>query len=296
MKKTFQFHITGTHCSACKIMIEDILADEPGVEKVAVNLMKKEVTIEGNFEEDEKTLAEKWSKILAKNGYQLTVEKPEPAQNHKKFTYAIPLGLLILGLFLLLQRSGILDINLADGVTKWTALSIGIIASLSTCLAIVGGLVLSLSAEISKDVSSVRPFIFFHAGRLGGFAVFGGILGVAGSFIKISTTGSSILGIIVSIVMVILGLNLLDIFHVTKRFQLTLPRGMFDRLTKIEKGFFAPFIIGVGTFFLPCGFTQSMQIAALSSGSFWSGSLIMGMFALGTLPVLALLSFGSFQF
>ncbi len=29
-----------------------------------------------------------------------------------------------------------------------------------------------------------------------------------------------------------------------------------------------PIIVGVGTFFLPCGFTQSMQIAALSSGSF----------------------------
>lgn len=36
-----------------------------------------------------------------------------------------------------------------------------------------------------------------------------------------------------------------------------------------------------------------MQIVALSSGSFVTGSLIMLAFALGTFPVLALLSFGS---
>ena len=52
-------------------------------------------------------------------------------------------------------------------------------------------------------------------------------------------------------------------------------------------------MIGVGTFFLPCGFTQSMQISALSSGSFTSGFLIMLFFALGTFPMLALVSFGA---
>jgi sulfite exporter TauE/SafE len=39
-----------------------------------------------------------------------------------------------------------------------------------------------------------------------------------------------------------------------------------------------------------------MQVAALSTGSFFSGMSIMFFFALGTLPVLALLSFGSTSF
>jgi hypothetical protein len=38
------------------------------------------------------------------------------------------------------------------------------------------------------------------------------------------------------------------------------------------------------TFFLPCGFTQAMQIYAVSTGSFVQGGLIMGLFALGTAP------------
>jgi sulfite exporter TauE/SafE len=54
-----------------------------------------------------------------------------------------------------------------------------------------------------------------------------------------------------------------------------------------------PLLVGIATFFLPCGFTQSMQVYALSTGSFWTGALTMLSFALGTLPVLGLLSFSS---
>ncbi len=56
-----------------------------------------------------------------------------------------------------------------------------------------------------------------------------------------------------------------------------------------------PLLVGVATFFLPCGFTQSMQLYTLSTGSFLNGGLTMLAFALGTLPVLALISFSSFS-
>jgi sulfite exporter TauE/SafE len=56
-----------------------------------------------------------------------------------------------------------------------------------------------------------------------------------------------------------------------------------------------PFVVGVVTFFLPCGFTQSMQIYTLTTGGFFAGGLTMLSFALGTLPVLALISFSSFS-
>jgi sulfite exporter TauE/SafE len=39
-----------------------------------------------------------------------------------------------------------------------------------------------------------------------------------------------------------------------------------------------------------------MQIYSLSLGSFWGGAITMFTFALGTLPVLALLSFGASGF
>ncbi len=55
-------------------------------------------------------------------------------------------------------------------------------------------------------------------------------------------------------------------------------------------------LLGVSTFFLPCGFTQSMQFYALTTGSFISGALTMFVFSLGTLPVLSLISFASVKF
>lgn len=293
---THTLHVSGTHCASCKITIEDILKEQPGVSRVDVNLHKQTVTIEGEIADNPEMLSVEFSALLAPHHYRLTAERGLAVAGHSTTLLAIAIGLVVLALFFLLQRSGVLNLGFERGLTPLTALMIGVVASLSTCLAIVGGLVLSLSALISKDVSTIRPFLFFHGGRLVGFALLGGALGVVGERLSLSAGVATGLGITASFVMIILGINLLDVLHLTRRFQFVLPRGIFDRLTSIENGFFAPLLIGLGTFFLPCGFTQAMQIAALGSGSFLGGLSIMGMFALGTLPVLALLSFGSFSF
>jgi sulfite exporter TauE/SafE/copper chaperone CopZ len=278
------------------VLIEDILSEQPGITRVDVDLSKRLVTIEGDLANDREKVAAELSQLIAPHNYALSTEKQYEAREYTTMLLALPVGAVILLLFYLLQRSGILNLGFTGGLTPITALMVGVIASLSSCLAIVGGLVLSLSANISKDVSSVRPFFFFHVGRLSGFAFLGGVLGFIGASLSINPSITTMLGILAAVVMIMLGINLLDILHLTKRFQLVLPRMAFDRLTKIENGFFAPLLIGIGTFFLPCGFTQAMQVASLSSGSFFGGMTIMGMFALGTLPMLALLSFGSFRF
>ncbi|MEI8174354.1 MAG: sulfite exporter TauE/SafE family protein, partial [bacterium] len=206
------------------------------------------------------------------------------------------IGVGFLLLFFLLQKSGILNIGIGAKTTPVTSFVVGLIASLSSCLAIVGGLVLSLSAKIEQENNngSVKKlFILFHSGRLIGFGLLGGILGLIGKAIGINFLFSSILGIIASTVMILLGLNLVGVF---KKSIFTLPSNIFSFFRKIEHATWTPIIIGLGTFFLPCGFTQSMQVSALGSGSFMSGMLIMFSFALGTLPVLALLSFGSASF
>ena len=114
-----------------------------------------------------------------------------------------------------------------------------------------------------------------------------------GNAIGINFTFTAILGILASLVMLLLGLNLVGVFAKNK---VTLHSGVFNFFRRIEHKTFTPLIIGFATFFLPCGFTQAMQVAAISSGSFISGALIMSAFALGTLPMLAFLSFGSASF
>ncbi len=294
--KTHTLYVKGTHCSACKILIEDIVGEHAGIKNVCVDLKKETVQIETDHEVSPHSLAQELGKLLEANKYEISTEKMTEEKNTKALAIAVPLGFLLLALFFALQKTGFVNFGLDGELTPFTPLLIGVVASFSTCLAVVGGLVLSLSAQAAQNKTGAKPFVFFHAGRLIGFGVLGGVLGALSSVITINPTVHAILGLIVAFVMVILGINLLGIWKFGRRLQLSLPRGVFDKFTKIERGLFAPFITGIGTFFLPCGFTQSMQIAALSSGSFGNGALIMLMFALGTLPTLALISFGSLKF
>ncbi len=291
---TYTFHVSGTHCKSCKILIEDVLGEEESVRKVHVDLKKEMVEIETDSDEDIETLAPILSRMIEPNGYTLSVEKTiEQNEQTDDIWKAIPIGLGLLAVFFILQKSGVLELGLGGQTTPVTSLLIGLVASVSSCLAVVGGLVLSLSAKISQDtVSDTRTFTFFHVGRLVTFAVLGGVLGAVGGIIGINFTLAALLGIIASLVMLFLGLNLVGVMSV----QTVFPTGLFQFLRKIEHKTFTPLILGFATFFLPCGFTQAMQIAALSSGSFVSGALIMFAFALGTLPMLLLLSFGSASF
>lgn len=293
--KTVTLHVSGTHCNSCKIFIEDILNEQIGIENVQVDLKQETVSFETILDDNQHTLAEVLTEKIKHNGYSLSVEKKSGEKDERRTIWqAIPIGLVFLALFFIVQKSGILNFGLGGTVTPITSFIIGLVASVSSCLAVVGGLVLSLSATVSRDsVSDVKPMFLFHGGRLLSFAVFGGLLGVIGSAIGISFTMTAVLGIIASLVMIMLGLNLVGVFE---KNMIALPASVFNFFRKVEHKTIAPFLVGVGTFFLPCGFTQAMQVAALSSGSFLSGLLLLSAFALGTLPVLALLSFGSASF
>jgi sulfite exporter TauE/SafE/copper chaperone CopZ len=287
--------VSGTHCASCKIFIEDALSEQNNVQSVHVDLKREIVTIETTDTQQPEVLARTLTSSIQSNGYTLSAEKVINAKQEGDVIWkALPIGLGFLVLFFLLQKSGILNLGLGGQVTPITSFIIGLIASVSSCLAIVGGLVLSLSAKISQDtVNDTKTFTLFHIGRIVSFAVLGGVLGALGGVIGINFTLTSILGILASIVMLLLGLNLVGVFSQN---QISLPSGLFNFFRKIEHKTFTPLVLGFATFFLPCGFTQSMQVSALSSGSFTSGFLIMFAFALGTLPMLLLLSFGSASF
>lgn len=293
------YHVSGTHCASCKILLEDIIGEQDFVMSVSVNLKKEIIEIDIKEERNNEEVLNILNSKIKDNGYVLSLEKQnKEKQNHKDLLIALPIGIVFLILFFILQKSGVLNFGIGGEITPTTSFIIGLIASVSSCLAIVGGLVLSLSAKISQDnVSDKKNIILFHFGRLFSFAILGGVLGLVGSAIGINFTLTSILGIIASVIMLLLGLNLVGLFTKNK---FTLDSGIFKNINyffnKIEHKTFTPIIIGFSTFFLPCGFTQSMQFSALSSGSFWSGMMIMFFFALGTLPMLSVLSFGSVSF
>lgn len=292
---THTFHVSGMHCASCKIFIEDTLNSHELVRVAQVDLKKEILQIETSSTHSPAELADILTNEVASNGYTISVEKTgEGIKDSNDFWKALPIGLGVLALFFLVQKSGLLHIGIGGQITPVTGFLIGLIASVSSCLAVVGGLVLSLSANLAQGtVRNTKILVQFHVARVVSFAMLGGVLGMIGGVIGINFTLTTILGIIASTIMLVLGLNLLGVI---KKNNLVFSSRFFNFFTRNKRSIIAPWLLGFATFFLPCGFTQSMQVSALSSGSFLSGLLILFSFALGTLPVLAFLSFGSVSF
>ena len=296
--KIFTFHVHGMHCNACVVLTESELKDHDSVEHAVANLKTCCVEVRGQFEgKSHNEVAKELTKVLAPHGYSLSDEPEQKKVIWSDFNVAIPIAFGFIALFIVLQKIGLVNLVTTSNVSYGTAFVLGVIASLSTCMAVVGGLVLSMSATFAKKGDRVRPQILFHVGRLVSFFILGGVIGAAGSVFRLDSSGTFILGIIIGIVMLILGINLLGIFHWSKRLQPAMPKFIGKHVHGVSKlnHTLTPLLVGIATFFLPCGFTQSMQIYTLGTGSFLTGGLTMLSFALGTLPVLALISFSSFS-
>ena len=292
--KSFCFHVDGMHCKSCKILIEQELGELSEVERAQVDLNKRTLELEGEWATEEEALTQ-LNALLLPRKYRLSKEVPVKKVAWGDFVWAFPIAGFFVALFLLLQKMGIVNLVSANEMNLGTAFVIGVVASVSTCMAVVGGLVLSVSANFAKEGQKLRPQFFFHAGRLVSFFLLGGLIGMLGGFVQFGPSSTFVLSLIVGLVMLILGVNLLDIFPGLKRFQPTLPTFFSKHILALKtlNHTLTPVLLGVVTFFLPCGFTQSMQLYALSSGGFWAGSMTLLAFALGTLPVLALLSFSA---
>jgi uncharacterized protein len=292
------FHVTGMHCRACVLMTESELQGVPYVSCAKTCLKKECVEVTGEFDgKDPTTIAADLTLVLTKHGYSLSVEKQKKTKNWNEFRSAVPIALAFIIAFALLQKAGVVNL-IGEGEPSYaTAFIVGLVASVSTCMAVVGGLVLSMSATFSKEGNAVKPQLMFHAGRIVSFFLLGGVIGVLGSAFRLNPFGSLVLGIVLGFVMFILGLNLLDVFDWTKKLQPSTPKFLSKHALGVSKfnHTLTPLLVGVVTFFLPCGFTQSMQLYALSTGSFFTGGLTMLAFALGSFPVLALISFSSFS-
>ncbi|MGC4175944.1 sulfite exporter TauE/SafE family protein [Demequina sp.] len=171
---------------------------------------------------------------------------------------------------------------------------LGVTASVSTCMALVGGLVMSIAAS-APPTARLRPHLAFNAGRILGFAALGALVGGLGQAVAPSGTALSVAMIAVAVVMGLLGLRLTGLSPRLAAAQFSLPAswGGWARRTQrpdgmagsgAAAGLARPAVLGAATFFLPCGFTQAVQVMALTTGSPTRGALIMGAFALGTTP------------
>jgi len=301
MMKETTYYVKGMHCSSCEILIEKKLLENEGVTSVEASTGKGEVTIEYR---GERPKAEKLSQIFRKDGYSFSDSQDEIKSGLKVKDIILVIGigaLFILGFFGLnkLGLSELVDVNSKSSLPMFFLF--GLLAGISSCMALVGGLILSMSKqwlELYPDENStlkkIQPHLMFNVGRIISYALLGSTLGAVGSALQLSLRATPILVIVVSIIMILLALQMLGV-KAAQKFQLTMPRFITRSIADESrfKGRYLPMLMGALTFFLPCGFTITAQGLALISGSAIQGGLIMLFFALGTLPVLLMIGLSS---
>ena len=292
------FHVNGMHCRACVMLIESDIGDLPYISNVKVSLDNRTVEVEGEFgNQTDEQIAESLTAAVKAHKYTITVEKQVQVKKWNDFKYAVPITIAFILLFISLQKMGLINLIGSSEMNYGTIFVVGIVASLSSCMAVVGALLLSMSATFAKEGDKVKPQLMFHVGRIVSFFILGGVIGAIGSAFTLNANASLILSVVIAFVMIILGLNLLDVFPWAKKLQPSMPKFIANRAHSISKlnHSLTPLLVGIATFFLPCGFTQSMQLYTLSTKNFLEGGMTMLTFALGTLPVLLVLSFSSFS-
>jgi cytochrome c biogenesis DsbD-like protein len=89
-----------------------------------------------------------------------------------------------------------------------------------------------------------------------------------------------------AMVMFYLGLSTLGFVPSIASLGLRFPRLAWHDNQGLQNKNVGALLLRASTFFLLCGFTQSMQIFALGSRSAWQGALTLFLFALRTVPVL----------
>jgi len=309
--KEHVYKVDGMHCASCEILIEKKLLEIQNIKSVDASTGKGEVVIEYS---GDRPNPERLSKLFREENYQFNdlngnLSKKAKGEESKKGAnptlVAFNIAIFIVIAFLFLQKIGIADfLSVSSKSSFMTFIGFGLLAGLSSCAALVGGIILSMSkqwnslySEKQTTSQKLQPHIMFNAGRVISYAILGGVLGIIGSKLQISPQFTGYLVIGISLLMIALGLQMLGV-KAFRKFQIAAPK-FATRYIANEKNFQGkqmPFIMGALTFFLPCGFTITAQSLALLSGNAFSGALIMGAFALGTVPSLLFIGLSSVKF
>jgi sulfite exporter TauE/SafE/copper chaperone CopZ len=287
-------------CKACEQRVGKALRRIPGVQGAQVSAAKGRAVISSK---DPIPSAE-ISAAVKKAGYRIGREKREwITTDWRVWADVAAAAAIVLVVVLLATRFGWLEA--ADSISQAASTGslifvalLGVAASLSTCMALVGGVVISLSASFAAShpqattAQRILPQVAFNVGRIVGFGLLGALLGLVGSAFTVSGWVLGALMLAVVVVMGLLGIRLTGVSPRLAGSGFALPAKLTDWMfTDNSYRAWTGLALGAASFFLPCGFTQAVQVYALSTGNPLTAGLTMAVFALGTTP--GLLGVGS---
>ena len=298
-------HVAGMTCRSCEIRIQRNVGRIPNVERVSASAVRGRVEIESSGPVSLRAI------VRAINAAGYEIGQTPWIERDINVWFTAGTGIVLVGIVAILaQVTGLTGLssgvgNLSSGGLA-IALLLGLAAGVSTCMALVGGLILALSAAFQKRpsastghntgvVAHMRPALVFMAGRIAGYGILGAALGAVGASVTMPPQVTAVLMIVVAAVMMILGTRLTGLSPRIASWSPTLPVGLGKSLglhSDATGGYSDKRAAGLGaaSFFLPCGFTQAVQIYALSTGSPLFAGALMATFAIGTAPGLLALA------
>jgi len=219
----------------------------------------------------------------------------EPDEKRFNSIQIVGVFVILIAFYMIINRFGGFNIfnyfpQAKEGMGYGMLFVIGLLTS-THCIAMCGGINLSQcvpyktpQAETSK-ISSLTPAILYNSGRVISYTVIGGLVGALGSAVSFSGTGKGIIAAVAGIFMVIMGLNMLNIFPWLRQFNPRMPKIFAEKINEQKKSN-RPLYVGLLNGLMPCGPLQAMQLFALSTGDPFKGAMSMLLFSLGTVPLM----------
>jgi copper chaperone CopZ len=175
--KVLRLKISGMHCINCEVFIERKFKKIFGIRRVHADYPAGTVEIVYSGEIDLRKL----QGAIADDGYTIVSSEDVEAgaaenRDGKKLEY-LQIGaafLVFAGLFLFLKEFDFLPrgFGITDNMSYGLVFLIGLVASVSTCIAVTGGLLVALAAKYNEanahltDFQRLRPHIYFNVGRV----------------------------------------------------------------------------------------------------------------------------------
>lgn len=293
--------ITDMTCANCENAIEQGLSNIDGIESVKASYSSGTVTVTYHSEkislgQIENLIEQLHYHVKKKVNSETEQNTKQNTAKQKDYSNIIGAGIIMFALYLALDHFGFLNIFNSFPVAKagmgyGMLFVIGLLTSVH-CVAMCGGICLSQCVPKKEDgekdsskFAALRPSLLYNLGRVISYTVIGGIVGAIGSVVSFSGTTKGLVQILAGIFMVIMGLNMLNIFPGLKKFNPRMPK-FFAKKIYAQRYSSSPLWIGLLNGFMPCGPLQAMQLYALSTGSPIKGAISMFLFSVGTVPLL----------
>jgi uncharacterized protein len=299
LKKT-TLHVQGMHCPSCEVLITDKFKEVGGVKHVEANFRNCEAVVTHSEKLNLNTLNKKikdFGYTVVNGPVQQKIEDPLLSRLMDVSIIAV----VLLTLYFLAQKLDLIPaIGGSSGLTILTAVLLGLVASVSTCMATSGALFLSTIGALGNDepaVNSVQqkiiPAISYSVGRVISYAAVGLLAGYIGKTLTYNLQLGTWLTLIVSVFMILVGLDMAKIISLQKYIGQTFTKGIFEKLSaKLkENPKQTALLLGMLTVLLPCGFTQTVMVYGIGLANPVQSMLMMAAFAAGTVPMLMVLGF-----